>query len=140
MIDRGIGHFTQRGLRIKGDTQARCRQHVNIVSTVADSDGLMHLQARIGRELRQELGLRSTVDNLTHNPTGQLAVNNLERVSPNVIKIQLLRKILKYLDETARNHSGLVAHPLQRPDRGARTRRQFNLRRDVINNGSIQTS
>ena len=129
MRQRGVRDLAQRRLGVERHTQSRRGEHVDVVGTVADGDGLLHRHTDLSGELAQRDRLRGAVDDVADHTSGELAVDDLEGVGLHEVQLEFVREALDDLTETTGHHTAVVAEAAQRADRGARTGRQFADRR-----------
>ena len=132
MAQRRVGHLTQRRFGVERHPKAGGGEHVDVVGAVADGDGLLHRHPGLLRKVPQRLGLSRPVDDRPDDPAGQLAVDDLEFVGRDEVHLQLVGERFDDLAEAAGHDAAVKTQAPQRPQRGARARRQLDLLPDLL--------
>src|SRR5215207_9727212 len=100
---------THERLGVERDAEPGRREHVEVVGAVADRDGVADRYARLFGEVPERVGLAGTVDDITEDATGEVAVDDLQVVRGEVVDAQLAGDLLDDLGESAADQGESVA-------------------------------
>ena len=139
MRQRSICDLPQRRLGVERHAQARGVEHVDVVGTVTDGDGLFHRHTDLIGELAQRNGLRGAVDDFTDHTSGQLAVDDFEGVGVHEVQFEFVCEAFDDLPEATRHHAAVESETAQGANRGSRTRRQFDALCHLVDDGGVET-
>ena len=109
--DDGFGVRGQNGLRMEGNAEARCRDHLNVVCAVARANYLRHVGAGNLREHFHGAALAVRVENAPARGAADFAGKHAVRVDNELVADrarhpELLGGIARNLHEAARNNVG----------------------------------
>ena len=130
-VEGCVGRGPHHGLGVEGDAQTGSIEHVEVIGTVADSDGARQGNRELRGESLEGLSFAAAIDDIAQDAPREASVDDLERVGTQPIDLELFGQRCNHLGESARDEAHAKAQSPERATQGAGARRQANaLRRD----------
>ncbi len=81
MVDLHVGRLSQDGLGVKGNPEARCRDHLHVICAVADGERFMVVKSEPPLDLFQSLGFGVTAENRLARSPGQTPFSTMSSLA-----------------------------------------------------------
>ena len=136
--DRLLGRLAHQRLGAEGYTEAGDSEHRQVVGTVADGNGLLHLQTFLACQLSEQVGFALRIDDRLDRHARALAVDHFQFVGEHVVDTQLGLQLLGEVGEATGEDGGLVTQALEFGEQGLGTFGQAQRRTDLVQHADIQ--